>query len=377
MKKICIVVSSPITVKAFLADQIEALSRIYRVSLVLNVEKDDTLPRLSAAVDVIAAPIVRNISVLRDLQGLLFLVLLFKRRRFDAVHSITPKAGLLAALAGTVARIPVRIHTFTGQLWVTRSGLARRVFKTLDRVLARLATHVLVDSPSQRDFLVREGVVSGKKSKVLASGSISGVDTSRFRPDTEWRSRIRQRHGIPADGVVFLFVGRLRIEKGVLDLAQAFARIGKNCAKTWLLIVGPDEESLRPRIESVCSVVVGRVCFVGYQEATEEYMAAADVLCLPSYREGFGSVIIEAAAAGIPAVASKIYGITDAIEPGATGLLHTPGDVDSLQSKMNKMIDDPQMREALGREARLRSHRLFAKDLVTSALVEFYDSVVR
>jgi glycosyltransferase involved in cell wall biosynthesis len=376
MKRICIVVSSPGTVKTALTDQIEALSRSYQVCLVLNAETGDALPRLNANVEIVAAPIVRRISVLRDLHSLLVLVVLFSRKRFDAIHSVTPKAGLLTALAGAAARIPVRIHTFTGQVWVTRSGLARRALKTADQAVGCLTTHVLVDSPSQREFLVREGVVSEKKSRVLANGSICGVDTFRFRPDPESRNRIRRREGIPEDGVVFLFVGRLKADKGVLDLAQAFSRVGKDCAEAWLLIVGPDEEGLRPRMESICSAVSDRVRFVGYTDATQKYMAAADVLCLPSYREGFGSVIIEAASVGIPAVASSIYGITDAIEPGAAGFLHAPGDVAAIQSKMKQMIDHPQTREALGREARSRAHRLFAKEVVTSALVDFYASVV-
>jgi glycosyltransferase involved in cell wall biosynthesis len=376
MKRIGIIVSSPGTVKAFLMNPIEVLSRSYQMCIVLNIRKGDDLPDLAAKVEVIAVPIVRSISVIRDLRAFFLLVALFSRKKFDAIHSVTPKAGLLAALSGAIARIPVRIHTFTGQVWVTRTGLARRLLKTADKALARMATHVLVDSPSQRDFLLREGVVSAEKSRVLASGSISGVNTSQFRPDSVLRERIRQQEGIADDGVVFLYVGRLKVDKGVLDLAHAFSRVGGECGKAWLLIVGPDEESLRPRIERICSAVGSRLRFVGYTDAPQDYMAAADVLCLPSYREGFGSVIIEAASAGIPAVASNIYGIIDAIEPSAAGFLHAPGDIQALRSRMKQMIDDPQLREALGRRARSRAHRLFAKDLVTSALVGFYDSVV-
>jgi glycosyltransferase involved in cell wall biosynthesis len=376
VKRIGIIVSSPWTIKWFLMDQIEALSRSYEVCVILNIEKGDALPELNAKVEVITAPIVRNMSVLRDLHAVLRLVALFLRKRFDAVHSVTPKAGLIAGMSGAIARIPVRIHTFTGQVWITRTGIARFVLKTADKAIARMTTHVLVDSPSQRDFLLREGVVSEKKSRVLASGSISGVDTIRFRPDSELRQKIRQLEGIPENGVVFLYVGRLKVDKGVLDLAQAFARVGEYCGKAWLLIVGPDEEGLRPRIESLCYAVGRRLRFVGYTDGPEEYMAASDVLCLPSYREGFGSVIIEAASVGIPAVASNIYGIIDAIEPSAVEFLHEPGDIDALQSKMKQMIDDPQLREVLGEKARARAHRLFAKGLVTSTLVGFYDSVV-
>ena len=377
MKRIGIIVSSPSTVQAFLTDQIDALSRSYQVCVVLNVGKGDSLSDLNAKVEVITAPIVRNISMLRDMHAFLFLVALFLRRRFDAIHSITPKAGLLAAISGAIARIPVRIHTFTGQVWTTRSGLARQLLKTADKALALMVTHVLVDSPSQRDFLVREKVVSAEKSRVLANGSICGVDTFRFCPDSELRKRIRQREGIAEGSVVFLYVGRLKIDKGVLDLAQAFARLAMDYREAWLLIVGPDEESLRPRIEGICSSVVSsKLRFVGFASAPQEYMAAADVLCLPSYREGFGSVIIEAASVGIPTVASKIYGIIDAIEPSVTGLLHAAGDVGDLQSKMKQMIDEPELRAKMGANARLRAHRSFSKEIVTSALFDFYGSVM-
>jgi glycosyltransferase involved in cell wall biosynthesis len=376
VKRIAIVVSSPLTVKAFLLDQIAVLSRKYHICVVLNIENGEILSGLGALVEVVHAPIVRKPSIVQDLRTLLFLIALFRSRKFDAVHSVTPKAGLLAVIAGAIARIPVRIHMFTGQVWATKSGLPRCALKAIDTLLANLATHILVDSPSQLNFLVREGVLSQKKSRVLANGSICGVDPSRFRPDHELRKKIRQREKIPKDAVVFLNLGRLKRDKGVLDLALAFARVAKDCPNAWLLIVGPDEECLRPRMEEICSKVGGRLGFIGHTDVPQEYMAAADVLCLPSYREGFGNVIIEAASAGIPAVASNIYGISDAIEPSATVCLHPPRDVDALESKIKQMIDDPALRLELGRKAQLRAHQLFAKDLVTAAMVDFYACVV-
>jgi len=376
MKSLCFIVSSPSTVKAFLMEQIDALSKRYQICVVFNVENGDTLPGLGAEVEIIAAPIVRNISVIRDLRALLFLITLFRRREFDAIHSVTPKAGLLAALAGAITRIRVRTHMFTGQVWATRSGLARNVLKTADIVTGRMTTHVLVDSPSQRDFLVRERVVSAPKSRVLASGSISGVETARFHPDSESRNRIRQGEGIGVDAVVFLYVGRLKVDKGVLDLAQAFAQLCTDHSDVWLIVVGPDEEGLRPCIEKICSKSARRLRFVGQTSVPQEYMAAADVLCLPSYREGFGSVIIQAAAVGVPAVASNIYGIVDAIESGQTGLLHTAGDVADLQLKMTQMTDAPELRKRMGANAQTRARNRFAGELVTSALLDFYSEVL-
>ena len=376
MKSGCFVVSSPLTLQCFLLDQVAALSRIFRLTCIANWNDSGGLQSGFAGVPLVHVPIERAPSLVRDLRALWILQRYFRANRVDVVHSFTPKAGLLAIAAAALAGVPVRVHTFTGQVWATRSGLWRFILKAFDTCIAVMATHILVDSESQLDFLVREGVLSKEKSRVLANGSICGVDTVRFRPDPEVRNTVRQLEGIPEEGVVFLYVGRLKIDKGVLDLARAFAQLGADYGHAWLLIVGPDEEGLRPRIQEICSSVSNRVRFVGFAPAPQEYMAAADVLCLPSYREGFGSVIIEAASVGIPAVASNIYGITDAVESGVTGLLHAAGDVPNLQSTMKQMVDRPQMREGLGREARLRAHRLYAKSLVTSALVDFYRSVI-
>jgi glycosyltransferase involved in cell wall biosynthesis len=375
LKSVCFVASSPLTLKSFLLDQIAALSRVSRLTCIANWNETDGLRQCGVDVPLVYVPIERAVSPGRDLQALWKLQHYFEANTVDVVHSFTPKAGLLAMTAAALTGVPVRIHTFTGQVWATRSGLPRSALKALDTCTAALATHILVDSGSQRDFLVREGVLSGKKSGVLGSGSICGVDTLRFRPNSALRKSIRQREDVPESAVVFLYVGRLKADKGVLDLAQAFARLGVHYDEAWLLVVGPDEESLQHRIQGICTPVASRLRIMGFADAPQEYMAAADVLCLPSYREGFGSVIIEAAAAGIPAVASNIYGITDAIEPDVTGLLHAAGDVADLESKMKWMMDDQESRARMGANARLRAGRDFSKELVTSALLEFYGTV--
>jgi glycosyltransferase involved in cell wall biosynthesis len=292
----------------------------------------------------------------------------FRPERFDIVHTVAPKAGLLAQLAAFVLRIPVRIHVFTGQAWVTRGGPWRWFLKTLDRLVAALATHVLVDSPSQREFLIGQGVLSAEKSRVLLSGSICGVDTARFNPDREARARIRDTLSIGDKTVMFLFVGRLNADKGLLDLARACADPGLRGAV--LLVVGPDEERIRPRMHELCGGA--RLMFINYTPAPQDYMAAADVFCLPSYREGFGTVVIEAAAAGVPAIASDIYGVRDAVADGETGLLHPARDVAAIRGCMLRLAHDEALRLRLGTAARERAVRLFAMPVITGALIEYY-----
>jgi glycosyltransferase involved in cell wall biosynthesis len=373
--RICIVAVSPMTMRAFIAPHLAAMQATYQVTAVANAAGGEPRP-VGPGVVFISIPIGRRISPLSDLIALARLVRLIRRSRFTAIQSLMPKAGLLAMLAGFLTRVPVRVHIFTGQVWVTRRGAARRFFKLMDRVTAACATHVLVDSPSQRDFLIAEGVVSAEKSRVLGKGSVSGVDASRFRPNPEARKAVRERLGLPGDAVVFLYLGRLTRDKGVLDLAAAFARVATAGRDLRLLVVGPDEDGLRSRMEEALGAAVARACFVGYTDRAEEYMTAADVSCLPSYREGFGVTVIEAAACGIPSIGSRIYGVTDAIEEGTTGLMFEAGKVEDLARCMVRLATDSALRRALGARARERALRDFRAESLVGDLQRYLASAI-
>jgi len=371
-KQVCLVTATEATVIAFLKEQIRVLDEHYDVSLVVHTAKQDFAEINGLAARVIPLAIERNISLLSDLRALIGLTAIFRRERFDVVHSVTPKAGLLAMLAGRMAGIGLRIHTFTGQVWATRSGFSRWLLKSMDRLLASCATHLLADSHSQRDFILAQGVTYAGKLRVLASGSICGVDTVRFSPDETVRREIRKQFGIADGETLFLFLGRLNPDKGVLDLAQAFNRLPETSR---LLFVGPDESGMQARIEGLAADHP-RVHFVSYTDKPEAYMCAADVFCLPSYREGFGSVVIEAAACGIPAIASRIYGLTDAVEEGRSGLLFPPRNIDALADCMLRLNDDKVLRSAMGTLARQRAEKDFSSTRVTQAWLEYYDALL-
>lgn len=372
LQSVCIVVSTPLTLKFFLADHIAALSRVYRVTCVTNCADPAWLRQRGIEAPLLDLRIERKPSPLHDLRALSALHRYFRKNRFDVVHSVTPKGGLLAMTAAALARVPVRIHTFTGQVWANRSGLQRTILKALDTWLAAMATHILVDSESQRAFLLREGVLSAGKSRVLCHGSISGVDIERFRPNEEVRAEIRMCHITPTSAVVFLYLGRLKRDKGVLDLALAFSKLTRDHEGAYLFIVGPDEDRIEAEIRQACGHCISRIRFCGYTDDPELYLAACDVLCLPSYREGFGTVIIEAASVGLPAIGSRIYGITNAIDEGVTGLLHNPGDVSDLADKMRILAEDKELRQSLGCAARERALRYYSKETVTAGLLKFY-----
>jgi len=372
MKKLCIVVSSPFTLEVFLVPHLRTLCRLYDVTVIVNTQNRDLLKTLGVGGKLHPVAIERKIMPLRDICSLVKLFFTFLLKRFDLVHSITPKAGLLSMSAAFLARTPVRIHTFTGQVWGTQSGMRRWLLKTADKVTAFFASDILVDSASQRDFIIQQNVLSRKKASVLANGSISGVDANRFRPDRGLWIKVREAHGIPLNSFVILYMSRLTRDKGAIVMAEAFGVYAVENRASHLIVVGPDEESLRPQMRALCHSCVDRLHFVDLVHVPEEYMACADVFCLPSYREGFGTALINAAAAGIPAIASRIYGSSDAVEDGGTGFLFEAGNVDAFVGLLRRLADHPELRTAMGQRARERVIKEFSEELLTSSLLAFY-----
>lgn len=358
------------TAKAFLVEPIRKLSARYEAYVVSNLQDPTDLDCMQGMVTAISVPIHRKVSLLADFRALISLIVTIRRHGFDAVHSVTPKAGLLAMLAAFFCRVPVRIHIFTGQVWATRKGIKRFVLKAFDWLIARLATHVLVDSLSQRQFLVDEGVVSAKKAEVLADGSISGVNLDRFKPDARHRESVRHSLSLNAENILILYLGRLNRDKGVLDLVRAFVSL--DYPHVHLLMVGPDEDGMLASLKNEARQCHDRVHFIDFTDKPEEYMAAADIFCLPSYREGFGSVVIEAAAVGVPSVGSRIYGLTDAIADNFSGLLFEAGNVDDLASKLRSLIESPELTIRLGAQARQRAQERFSSELVSAAWDDYY-----
>ena len=366
--KIAIIVSAPFTITSFLLAHIKALSEIYEVTIIANSPEDvfEKLP-ISNAFNV---PIQRKISLLLDLKSLYILYKIFSREKFDAVQSLTPKAGLLSMLAAFFAGTQFRFHYFIGQVWATRSGFNRRLLKSLDKLTFTCATDVLVDSHSQRDFLIKENVVNSIKSNVLANGSLSGVNLERFSMKEGVRIAQREKWGVLDTDVVILFMGRKCIEKGLQELLTAYNSLIKDYDNLYLALIGPNEGIFTDEFFQQYSEL--NVIVEGYTDTPEVYYSASDIFVLPSHREGFGSVVIEAAAAGIPSIGSSIYGLSDAIVEGVTGLLHTPKDPVSLEIKLKEFISDERKRKMFGNAALRRAQEMFSEELVVDKFRAFY-----
>ena len=374
--KIALVCATPLTLNAFMRDHILKIGSQYQLSVVCSGNDPDLHSDILAASQFECVPIRREIAPKNDLFALHQLFLLFRSKQYRLVHSITPKAGLLAMGAAYLSRLPVRIHTFTGQVWATKKGFSRFLLKTIDKITATLATHVLADSLSQRSFLIDQGVIAREKIQVLEYGSISGVDTERFKSDSIARIELRSRLGIPNEAVVAIFVGRLTRDKGILDLVSAFVQASAIAPNLHLLIVGPDEQHLADEIQRLAPELPDRLHILGPTAEPEKMMAAADFFCLPSYREGFGSVVIEAAAVGLPALVSNIYGLTDAVEKDKTGFLHEAQSIDQISSLLIRYVMDSELRLKMGENARKRALEFFPSAKLVNAQISFYETAL-
>ncbi|WP_394172283.1 glycosyltransferase family 4 protein [Thalassotalea litorea] len=365
MSKILFVVSSPGTVKSFLLPFINKLSEEHEIHVAANFSDNILFEFKDLIFAMHDIEIVRNPSVFSDFNSLIKLIRIIKKENYDIVHTFTPKAGLLGQLAAFFCMTSKRFHTYTGQVWVTTKGVKRGLLKLFDKTIGTLATFSLVDSPSQRQFLIDNNVIREHKSAVLGNGSISGVNTEKYSFSPEKRIHCRQKLGLNEDSVLLLYAGRLKYDKGIPELVRAFREV---CLEnTFLAIVGVDEDNLLPLIENEKNII-----FCGYSKNIINYYCASDLLCLPSHREGFGNVIIEAASSGLPALASNIYGLSDAVEHGETGLLHKVKDVEDIKSKLIRLISDKEHLKLLGKNAHERAMRDFNEAHVVNELVEFY-----
>lgn len=375
-KKICFVVAVPITAQAFLKDHIRLLSEQYDIYLVGNINSDDDVKGLTLAgwkkID-----IERGISISKDLRSVWQARRYFKQMKFDAVHSVTPKAGLVTALAGKLAGIKHRTHIFTGQVWATSTGLMRWMLKSIDKVIAHCDNHIMVDGKSQRAFLENEGVLEKGKALVFCQGSISGVNSERFAPDSVARKEERDKIGIKDGVLTYIFLGRLNHDKGIGELYEAYDRIASGSDDVFLLLVGFDEEGYMQKLSDYKNIQEGKnFYFYGPTRQPERVLNAGDVFVLPTYREGFGSSVLEAACIGLPCICSDAYGVLDAYVDGETGLQCKVGDADSLYQCMKKMHDDKAMRLKMSKRSRERTLRDFNVKPISEAWLKFYQDLL-
>ncbi len=375
--KLLFVVNDCHPLKYFLKEHIFFLndSSIFEITVLLNTENFDIDSEFKG-INIMHFNIRRKPNFLNDLSSLVFLIKYLSRNDFDIVHSVTPKSGLLLAIASRIVGVPIRLHTFTGQVWANYKGFKRLVFISIDKLICKLNNRILIDSNSQREYLIQLGVVSTKKVTVLGNGSICGVNLDRFRPKYEVQADLKSGYRIPTDSFVIVYIGRLNKDKGIVDLLNAFKKISDDLI--FLFVIGNDEEEVISNYTNDFSVNLrSRFYYEKETSCPEKFMSLADLLCLPSYREGFGNVVIESAAVGTPALVSDIYGLRDSIISDITGITFEVGNLDDLVEKILYL-----------KASRLKMHEMslacisnirdnFDSKYLTSCLFEFYQENIK
>lgn len=376
-KKICFVVAMPGTAKSFLTEPIKLLSQHFDVYLAANIKDTDDLSDMCLA-GYKSIPIERRPSIKKDLKALNMLTAYFKEMKFDSVHSITKKASLLTSIAGRRAKVPYRLHHFTGQMWSVMTGLKKMFYKHMDTFIVWSDTHMLVDGESQMEYLEENGILKKGQATVLGKGSICGINTERFCRNNESRVAIRKELNLTDDKVVYIFLGRLKREKGAYELFDAFNQMAPSCPNAVLLIVGADEENCMDRLHEYPNLQKDKnVIYYGFTSKPEDLYNAADVYVLPTYREGFGLSILEASSTGLPIITTDTYGVRDSIVENETGLRCKTYDVATLKDCMVKLYENGDERKRLGQNGIKYVLDNFTIEKICGAWLEYYLKVVK
>ena len=327
-------------------------------------------------VKTLEVPMERRMSPFKDLKSLLQLIKVFRKEQPYMVHSMTPKAGLLCMLAAWITRVPKRVHTFTGLVWPTASGLSRKILMLTDWVTCACATHVIPEGQGVMNDLQQH--ITKKPMKVLGYGNVRGVDMNRFSRRPEILCKANEL--LKDNTFTYIFVGRLVRDKGINELVEAFAQLQKKYSDIRLILVGRYEANLDPLKEETLDKInaLPAIEAVGPQYGDDllAYYAASDCFVFPSYREGFPNTVLEAGAMGLPSIVTDINGSREIIEHGKNGVIIPSKDANALYRAMEQMYLAKQDTLVMAGNARSMIADRFEQNFVQKCLYEFYDEII-
>ncbi|MCF0192004.1 MAG: glycosyltransferase family 4 protein [Prevotella sp.] len=359
----------------FVSGMIPDLTKRYEVVL-LSSPGDNWagIKRKYPEVKGIEVPMKRHISPRKDIVSLWRIYKVFRKEKPQMVHSMTPKAGLLCMIAAWLARVPVRVHTFTGLVFPTATGLKKRILMFTDWLTCACATHIIPEGEGVKRDLLSNGITK-KPIKVLGFGNVKGIDLEKFNPENEYISPKEATK----DTFNFIAVGRLVGDKGINELVEAFVKLNKEYPDTRLILVGPEEKELDPLTPDTLKQIKEHqaISAVGNQSDVRPWFAAANVAVLASYREGFPNVVIEAGAMGLPQIVTNINGANEIIVDGKNGTIIPPRDTDAIYIAMKRMREDDTFRSFCAANAREMIASRYEQGFVRKCLYEFYDEVCK
>ena len=372
MKKIICSSTVPQSLNTFYNGVLSELSREYDVISVSSPGNALEEVGTREGVRTIAVPMARHISLLSDVKSLWQMWRVMRRERPDMVHSMTPKAGLICMMAAWFARVPRRVHTFTGLVWPTSTGLKRRVLMTTDWLTCACATHIIPEGEGVKNDLLNHHITN-KPIKVLGHGNLRGIDMEYYNPDV-----VSPSTNCQGGGFTFVFVGRIVRDKGINELVSAFDRLHRQYDDLRLVLVGPREDDLDPVLpETLERISRGDgINAVGSQIDVRPFYRQADALVFPSYREGFPNVVIEAGAMGLPSIVTDINGSREIIIDGKNGVIIPPRDESVLYDAMRDFVEHPEAVKEMAANSRQLIASRYEQSYVRKCLYDFYHEIL-
>ncbi len=365
MKKIIRTSTVPVSLRGLLKGQLRMLSQHYKVIGVSS--RGEALEQLvkQEGIEIRAVDMERKISIFKDIISLINMTKLLIKERPDMVHSMTPKAGLITMLAAKIARVPIRVHTFTGLIFPTATGFKQKLLIAMDRLLCRCATNIYPEGKGVKHDL-ESYRITNKPLSIIANGNVNGIDTAYFTPTLFEKNE--------DDIFRFVFVGRMVGDKGINELAQAFVRLNRNHPKTELVLVGNFEHELDPLKPETLDVVNNckAINFVGFQSDVRPFLAMSDAFVFPSYREGFPNVVMQAGAIGLPQIVTNINGCNEIIVEGENGVIIPPRDEEALYNAMERFVTSSEELSKMGGNARAMITSRYEQSIVWDAILNEY-----
>lgn len=362
-----------------LKGQLGFLNQSYALKVLCSPGPECAVIEAREGVPVVPIKMARGISPFKDCIALWRLYKLFKQEQPQIVHSITPKAGLLSMLAARMAKVPVRIHTFTGLIFPSKKGFMQRLLIFTDRLLCQSATHVVAESQGVSKELKRYGIYQDKI-QFIGPGNVNGIDPDWYNVQALQTDKAIERKalGLPLNAMVFVFVGRLVKDKGISELLKAFVKLQAQQPNTFLLLIGQEEPHLDPLSPNAIQTIRKHDCIeaLGFKADIRPYLLAADALVLPSYREGFPNVLLQALAMELPCIASKVNGADEVIQHQKNGLLVSKKDVSELYHAMHRLCTDETMRKHMSEAARASVLPKYHQATVWQAHLDFYQQAL-
>lgn len=372
MKKICFVTTVSITIKSFLLRFKDYLvDNDYDVTFICNT--DESMYELcNERVHYIPVPMKRGVG-LDGLSVINKLTKIFKENKFDIIQYSTPNAALYASIASKKAGCANRLYCQWGIRYMGfDGGIKRMIFKQIEKIVCEKSSIIECESNSIYQFSVAEKLYPASKASVIWNGSACGVDLNKYLISKKelWRKEIRSELNIAEDAPVFGYVGRITRDKGANELLSAFREVVKK-KEAYLLMIGmfddanTIDEDLRSWAEKSKNVI-----FVEWTDKVEKYYSAMDVFCSLSYREGFGLVVIEAAAMGLPGIVTDVPGQVDTIEPNVDGWSVPAKNVTKVVDTIEHCIDNPEEVKKIGYNARKHVEEKYEQNELFKRLTE-------